>query len=288
MHDRVGVEPVFYPQRIDDPLAADAQSFFSAVVSGAAGAYIVTLHDDVEINTDMVIQPGQDVRISGDPDLVAQPCWGGGFTVQQDGSLSVAGVVLEGALIVLAGGSLTLQSTTVTVSGRLSVAGGTAYVSGCTLDAFVYGSAEALSTPVLHLMAITLSGGGSLSLTSMAIPVAVLGSAMQLSDAGSTLWLSAVAVPDWPELPAALTGTVTVGADGSQTKDPADLALPPMCCSTWAPANGCGSCCGDWGPPFHPDGLSLECGGGGGDCSYCDVCGTSDGGWWDTHCLRYC
>ena len=50
-------------------LGVDFQSFFSAVVSGAAGSYIVTLTEDAGISTDLTIEPGQDVRISGDPAL---------------------------------------------------------------------------------------------------------------------------------------------------------------------------------------------------------------------------
>jgi hypothetical protein len=57
-------------------LGSDSASFFSAVVSGAAGSYIVTLAGDAGIGTDLVIQPGQDVRISGDPSLAVPPSWG--------------------------------------------------------------------------------------------------------------------------------------------------------------------------------------------------------------------
>ena len=46
-------------------LGADSASFFSAVVSGAAGSYIVTLRLDAGISTDLVIRPGQDAHISG-------------------------------------------------------------------------------------------------------------------------------------------------------------------------------------------------------------------------------
>ena len=88
-------------------LGADVQSFFSAVVSGAAGSYLLTLTEDAGIATELVIQPGQDVRISGNFGL-AVPSWGtGGFEVQQFGSLSLAGVALAGGLTVQAGGSVT-------------------------------------------------------------------------------------------------------------------------------------------------------------------------------------
>eukprot|EP01046_Picozoa_sp_COSAG06_P004741 COSAG06_NODE_203_length_20332_cov_14.679978_9_plen_222_part_00 len=86
------------------------------------------------------------------------------------------------------------------------VTGGTQLsLSGCTLEDSV---------------SLTTTAGGSLSLASMAVPAAVLAAAQnQLSGAGSTLRLAAVTVPespDWGEL----TGTMTVGADGSKATDP--------------------------------------------------------------------
>ena len=73
-----------------------------------------------------MIRPGQAVLVSGDPSLPQAPSWGGGgFTVQERGSLALAGVAVAGAVSVLAGGDLTLQSSTV-LSGSLSVTGGTA------------------------------------------------------------------------------------------------------------------------------------------------------------------
>ena len=41
-------------------LGADFATFFSSVVSGAAGLYTVTLAEDAGIGTDLVIEPGQD------------------------------------------------------------------------------------------------------------------------------------------------------------------------------------------------------------------------------------
>jgi hypothetical protein len=93
-------------------LGADAQSFFSAVVSGAAGVYIVTLTEDAGISTDLVIEPGQDVRVSGDPGLAIAPSWGsGGFTVQERGLLS--GVALAGRITVQGGGSVSVRGGSV-------------------------------------------------------------------------------------------------------------------------------------------------------------------------------
>jgi hypothetical protein len=50
-------------------LGSDFASFFSAVVSGAAGSYIVALAADAGISTDLRIEPGQDVHISGEQSL---------------------------------------------------------------------------------------------------------------------------------------------------------------------------------------------------------------------------
>jgi|EP01043_Picozoa_sp_COSAG02_P003237 hypothetical protein len=92
-------------------LGADAQSFLSSVVSGAARVYILALTADAGISSDMIVHPGQDVRISGDPGLAIAPSWGsGGFTVQERGSLSLSGVVVTGRISVQDG-------STVSVSG---------------------------------------------------------------------------------------------------------------------------------------------------------------------------
>ena len=71
---------------------------------------------------------GQSVRITG-AGSQALPSWGsGGFTVQQFGTLSLTGVLLEGGLIVQSGGSLTIGSST--VSGTITVqSGGTLHLS---------------------------------------------------------------------------------------------------------------------------------------------------------------
>jgi hypothetical protein len=100
-------------------LGADAQSFFSAVSSGAAGSYFVTLTVDAGIGTDLIIQPGQDVHISGDPGLAVAPSWGGGgFEVQQFGSMSLSNVVVTATDVVFTatnGGLLSLAQVTLQI-----------------------------------------------------------------------------------------------------------------------------------------------------------------------------
>jgi len=216
-------------------LGADSASFFSAVVSGAAGSYIVTLRLDAGISTDLVIRPGQDVHISGGPGLAAAPSWGSGscndrgscrsqgsFSVQETGSLALrnirllAGVFTYGDAIVsmvgcvleqsagctFAGGAISMQSST--VISDVSVSGGSvSLIRGCTLSA-----------------SVTTTNSGTLSLSSMVVPVVVLTATQgRLSGAGSRLRLSAVTVlehRDW----GGLTGTVAVGEDGLSTVDP--------------------------------------------------------------------
>ena len=156
----------------------------------------MTLTADAGINTDVVIQPAQDVRIGGDMDLAAKPSWGsGGFTVQDRASLVVAHVVLNSDLTIVGGGS--------------------ARLSACTLGA---------------TFSVTLSTGDgpvSLGLASMAVPVTILATALAqqvLSGTGSALRLSAVTVPEFPDQ-GALTGTATVGVGGSTAIDPAGWGL---------------------------------------------------------------
>jgi hypothetical protein len=96
-------------------LGSDFASFFSAVVSGAAGAYLVMLTEDAGIATDLAIRPGQDVRIIGTPGLAAAPSWGsGGFTVEERGSLSLTSVALSASAIIgVSGGALSLAQMAV-------------------------------------------------------------------------------------------------------------------------------------------------------------------------------
>ena len=90
-------------------LGNDVQSFLSAVISGAAGFYAVTVTEDAGIGTDLTIQPGQNVQISGDPSLVQAPSWGsGGVVVGERGSLALARVMI-GALVVHTGGNATVS-----------------------------------------------------------------------------------------------------------------------------------------------------------------------------------
>ena len=221
-------------------LGADFASFFSAVVSGAAGIYIVTLTEDAGISTDLVIQPGQDVHISGDPGLVDPPSWGsGGFTVGERASLTLTHVRLSDS----ATGRLTDSAT-----GQLSD-----------------------WSPAMT--ALTTTDGGSLSLSLMTVPAYVLGRAQaQLSGAGSRLRLSAVTLPEYPAL-GELTGTMTVG--DSITIDPPFFGTPVT--GTFAVTSGpCevsggGRCVGRPGGFNVNERCNIVVGGGGGVLGPCAV-----------------
>ena len=56
-------------------IGSDFASFFSAVVSGAAGSYSVTLTEDAGISTELVVTPGQTVSVVGDPSVLAPAWW---------------------------------------------------------------------------------------------------------------------------------------------------------------------------------------------------------------------
>ena len=87
-------------------LGQNVQAFVSAVISGAAGAYVLTLDGDADVGTDLVIQPGQYVTISGDDGSAEPPSWGsGGFAVGELASLSLAYLTITGAISAAVGAS---------------------------------------------------------------------------------------------------------------------------------------------------------------------------------------
>ena len=56
-------------------LGSDLDSFFSAVVSSAAGFYAVMLVQNAGITTLLTVRPGQSVAVTGDPSLPEPPDW---------------------------------------------------------------------------------------------------------------------------------------------------------------------------------------------------------------------
>eukprot|EP01050_Picozoa_sp_SAG11_P002928 SAG11_NODE_156_length_14147_cov_10.367597_3_plen_1881_part_00 len=74
----------------------DFGAFFSSVVSGAAGTYMVTVTEGQDVRTELTVRPGQAVVVGGDRSLQPPPAWGvGGFAVEQFGSLALSYVRLD-------------------------------------------------------------------------------------------------------------------------------------------------------------------------------------------------
>ena len=209
-----------------------------------------------------------DLSVSGGSTASLTGCTGQltGLTVT-DSAFSMdasSTTTLGGSISLTNAGVVTLQDKTFN-SARLAVGGGTQLsLSGCMLDASV---------------SLTTNSGGSLSLTSMAVPTTVLGLAeTQLSDASSTLRLSAVTLPKYPEA-GELTGTMMVQADGSKTIDPADFGLIPAGPNEGSFSVTSGPCTSSFGGRCvgRPEGYgpSEDCeitvGGGGGVLADCGV-----------------
>eukprot|EP01045_Picozoa_sp_COSAG04_P005318 COSAG04_NODE_245_length_18929_cov_6.708391_4_plen_3740_part_00 len=278
-------------------LGADFASFFSAVASGAAGAYIVTLTEDAGISTELTIRPGQDVRISGDLGLSEAPSWGGGgFVVQERGSLSLTYSVVEGDLTVLGGGSLRLNGCT--VHGALTVIDGSARLTGCTLP----NGATVHATP-----SVSLRGLAMLSLTSMDMPVAALGKMLaQIGGAslrhdwanearGGSLRFDRVTAREFPGA-GEMTGIMTVARDGSKTTDPPEfgaLPAPPSEASFVVNSGPCatmfgGRCVGRLGYlPGEECTITVARGGALLPCPVFDMDPREDGSYEDTVLNRY-
>ena len=128
---------------------------------------------------------------------------------------------------------------------------------------------------------IDLSGGGSLSLASMAVPAAALGAAQgTLSGAGSTLRLDAVTVPEVPDA-GALTGTISL-TGGLPSTEPASLFdnVPGWFIVSSGPCavSEGGRCVGrpeGYGPS---EDCAITVGGGGGVLGPCPVFDMDNGG----------
>jgi hypothetical protein len=110
-------------------LGQNVVAFVSAVISGAAGTYVLTLTEDADVATDLVVQPGQNVIISGDAGLAEPPSWGSGIiTVQQFGTLMLTDLVMtgsitaeEGGIATVSGGSLAYFGSNVDVSSSTTL-----------------------------------------------------------------------------------------------------------------------------------------------------------------------
>eukprot|EP01050_Picozoa_sp_SAG11_P014492 SAG11_NODE_1792_length_4254_cov_20.360770_1_plen_639_part_00 len=102
-------------------IGAVFEAFFSSVISGAAGTYIVTIMANQTVHTDVTIQPGQVVAINGDRALPQQPTWGSGLlTVAETGSLSLSYMQIASNIIIAAGAMhLTLDTCLLTFTNAI-------------------------------------------------------------------------------------------------------------------------------------------------------------------------
>eukprot|EP01045_Picozoa_sp_COSAG04_P025653 COSAG04_NODE_3405_length_2844_cov_3.814208_2_plen_261_part_00 len=185
-------------------------------------------------------------------------------------------MLIQGAITVAAGASLTTQGSTFTntlaVSGTMEAhdssfsdtltVSGTASLTGCTLAASA---------------TIDLGGGGSLSLASTVVAAAALGAAEgTLSGVGSTLQLDAVTVPDLPHL-GEVTSTTIVAADGSKAIDlGGDGAFFLVLSGPCAVSEG-GRCVGRAEGYGGDEDCAITVGGGGGVLGPCPVFDTRNG-----------
>jgi hypothetical protein len=97
-------------------IGRDVKAFVSSVIAAAQGFYgVVVAENDAQVGVDLTTQPGQIMRIAGDPAVAddggaAAPAWGtGGFTVIERGILSLTRLTVSGDVHVLSGGTLHLS-----------------------------------------------------------------------------------------------------------------------------------------------------------------------------------
>ena len=100
-------------------LGQNVLAFISAVISGAAGTYVLTLTADADVDTDLTMQPGQHAIISRDPAVMETPSWGGGgFAVERGATLTLDGIEISGQVVVAEGAALVLRGITFAADGE--------------------------------------------------------------------------------------------------------------------------------------------------------------------------
>eukprot|EP01052_Picozoa_sp_SAG31_P022981 SAG31_NODE_1859_length_7052_cov_4.965051_1_plen_1196_part_00 len=161
-------------------------AFFSSVISGASGTYMVKLTGNHTVHTDLTIQPGQVVVINGDRALPQPPTWGsGGFTVGESASLSLGHMQIDTVIQMHEGANqLTLDSceltfratmvlrvATATFANALNFMGGVTIAGGTTLgvpmgsSVILFGSITLESDAAATITNSILSFRGSAGLT---------------------------------------------------------------------------------------------------------------------------
>eukprot|EP01052_Picozoa_sp_SAG31_P025290 SAG31_NODE_2209_length_6183_cov_6.782544_3_plen_923_part_00 len=141
-------------------------AFLPAVISGAAGAYVLKLMEPTNIVTDLVIQPSQKVVVSGDQTLQQPPPWGSGkFTVSESASLSLSYVRVDAVIQTLPGASnLQLDNCLLAFEGALSL-----WASETTFKNQVFNSGLVIPTGA----SVNISGSSLTFAASVVLPCTV-------------------------------------------------------------------------------------------------------------------
>ena len=156
------------------------------MTTGAPGVYVGMLREDAGISTELTITPGQRVSVSGDPTLARAPHWGADNSC---GAWARDGVCRDG------GPNQDRDGLVFCDLGTDSADCGVASAGNFVVQAR---GSLALRHVGLGDSTLALSTGGSLSLSSMAVPEAWLSAATSgLGGAGSTLRLAEVTVPEY-------------------------------------------------------------------------------------------
>eukprot|EP01050_Picozoa_sp_SAG11_P016231 SAG11_NODE_2190_length_3706_cov_28.760189_2_plen_664_part_00 len=203
-------------------LGQNVAAFVSAVISGAAGTYVLTLTEDADVGTDLVIQPGQNVIISGDAGLAEAPRWGsGGFTVGEMGPLALTGFIVVGAIAVH--DSACMMVSSMILGGVVTVQSG----ANVTIDGDTFGGE------------FTVQSGGSLDLRDNVVPplvTAAAGATIMRGEASGGAAICAALVGHYATLNDAWRATTNT-EDTSHN----DCGNTPV---GWLPATGVGG--GRW------------------------------------------
>ena len=201
----------------------DFGSFFSSVISGAAGTYMGTLTEDRDVHTGLTAQPGQVVLVSGDRALAAAPTWGsGGFHVGEAASLSLSYLRVDTAIQINDGAlALSLDSCVLTFTAALVLRvvtatfpnqvfqGGVEVPDGASVS--IVGSSLTFAASV-STAGLTVQSGGAVSVSSTTFATE--------GDAAALM----VRVDDGGQF--TVQGSMLLRADGTSDPFPCDGTLP--------------------------------------------------------------
>ena len=156
-------------------------AFFSSVISGAAGTYMVKMTRNETVHTDLTIEPGQVVVINGGRALLQAPTWGsGGFTVGESASLSLNYMQIDTVIQMNEGASqltldsceLTFSATMVLRAAKVTFANVLHFAGGVTVSE---GTSLTTAGSSLSLGGLTVASGAVLSLVHTSLSFARAG-----------------------------------------------------------------------------------------------------------------